>query len=494
MINYWISSKEIRNGIYIPKYYNPKIKEEIEKLSDTHTCLSVQELVNERIIEHSTGDEIGKHAYGTGNVPFVRTSDISNWEIKTIPKQGVARDIYEEYVEKQDVQEGDILLVRDGTYLIGHNCFISKVDKELIYQSHIIKIRVKKTDELEPELFFLLLNSDIVQKQIRSVQFTADIIDTIGQRFNEIIIPIPKSKELRKKLVEATKKAIKTRIFGKAFIKHCPKIVEDILLTGEMQAMEDYSKLSLDEIKELTTSDTVTLEFGGFNNFIMSSKDIRHNIYIPKYYDPTIEDELSNLQEKCTLISMGDLKKSKLIDYYTGDEIGKMAYGTGDIPFLRTSDFSNWEIKYNAKQGISEEIYDEYREKQDVQAEDILLVRDGTYLIGTSCIITDFNKKSLFCGGLYKIRSLDKQYLDPYLLLGLLNSYIVKRQIRTKQFTRDVIDTIGNRLDEVVLPIPKSKETRNSISEIIKETIISRILARQSITELASKATNKIKK
>ena len=41
----------------------------------------------------------------------------------------------------------------------------------------------------------------------------------------------------------------------------------------------------------------------------------------------------------------------------TGIEIGKMAYGTGDIPFIRTSDISNWELKNDPKQNISEEIY-----------------------------------------------------------------------------------------------------------------------------------------
>lgn len=379
-------------------------------------------------------------------------------------------------------------VIRDGTYLIGHNCFISKIDKELLYQSHIIKIRIKKPDELEPELFFLLLNSDIVQKQIRAVQFTADIIDTIGQRFNEIIIPIPKSTTLKEKLVSATKNSIETRDLGKAFIKQCPKIIEEILLTGSADPIDNFFKLTIDEIRDIATSDTVTLEFGGFNNFTISSNNIINNIFIPKYYDPTIQEELDILNEKCNLISMGELKEKNIINYYTGDEIGKMAYGTGEIPFLRISDFSNWEIKHNAKQGISQEIYEEYSEKQDVSAEDILLVRDGTYLIGTSCMITTYDEKSLFCGGLYKIRSLDKDYLDPYLLLGLLNSYIVKRQIRTKQFTRDVIDTIGNRLDEVIIPIPKNEETKNVISKVIKDTINSRIEARQSITGLAAKA------
>lgn len=488
MINYWISAKQIKDDIYIPKYYNPEIKQELEDLQHTHVCKTIRQMVNEGIIEHSTGDEIGKLAYGTGDIPFVRTSDISNWEIKTIPKQGVARDIYEEYAKKQDVQEGDILLVRDGTYLIGHNCFISKIDKELIYQSHIIKIRIKKPEILEPELFFLLLNSDIVQKQIRAVQFTADIIDTIGQRFNEIVFPIPRSKTNKDYLVSTVKKAINDRNYGKAFIKHCPKLMEDILITGSIKPVEDFLNLPPDEIANAISSDTVTLEFGGFNNFFISSKDLKNNIYIPKYYDPTIEEELSLLEENCYLISMGELKSTGKIEYFTGDEIGKLAYGTGDIPFIRTSDFSNWEIKHNPKQGISEEIYEQYNKKEDVQEEDILLVRDGTYLVGSSCIITSYDSKALFCGGLYKIRSLDKDLLNPYLFLGLLNSYVVKRQIRAKQFTRDVIDTIGNRIDEVLIPIPKNISTRKAISDVISNAVRSRIQARENITSLSKKA------
>ncbi|MEN8133097.1 MAG: hypothetical protein ABFS45_23550, partial [Pseudomonadota bacterium] len=52
--------------------------------------------------------------YGTGTIPFIRTSDFSNWEIKHDPKQGVSEEIYEQYAESQNVKEGDILLVRDG--------------------------------------------------------------------------------------------------------------------------------------------------------------------------------------------------------------------------------------------------------------------------------------------------------------------------------------------------------------------------------------------
>ncbi|MED4785241.1 hypothetical protein [Brevibacillus choshinensis] len=487
MISYWIKSDEINNDIFIPKYYNPEIQSTLEKLSVTHDCMTVKELVGRGIISHATGHEIGKGAYGTGDIPFVRTSDISNWEIKAVPKQGVDRKIYEEYSSKQDVREGDILLVRDGTYLIGSNCFITQVDKELIYQSHIIKIRVNEPEFLAPELLFLLLNSEIVQSQIRSFQFTADIIDTIGQRFNELVIPIPKSESLKAALVTEAKQALSQRIFGKALIKQSSKIIEEILLTNSVSPLEEFVSKSLDDIADSLSTETVTSEFGGFNTFFINSAEIKENIFIPKYYDPTIDEELESISSTCELITMGELKKTRKIEYFTGDEIGKMAYGTGEIPFIRTSDFSNWEIKHDPKQGISEAIYEEYSVKQDVRENDILLVRDGTYLVGTSCLVTSYDSKSLFCGGLYKIRSNDPDFLNPFLFLGLLNSYIVKRQIRTKQFTRDVIDTIGNRIDEVIIPIPKSVDVKKAIAEAVKKTIDARIESRENISTLSKK-------
>ncbi len=56
-----------------------------------------------------------------------------------------------------------------------------------------------------------------------------------------------------------------------------------------------------------------------------------------------------------------------------------------------------------------------------------------------------------------------KEKLSLNLLLALLNSQIVKRQLRSKQFTRDIIDTLGKRLFEIIIPIPKDKTLSNRI-------------------------------
>lgn len=107
-------------------------------------------------------------------------------------------------------------------------------------------------------------------------------------------------------------------------------------------------------------------------------------------------------------------------------------------------------------------------EKQDVKAFDILMVKDGTYLVGTCAMILPSETKIVFQSHLYKIRSNDHNKLDPFLLLALLSVPIVKRQIRSKQFTQDIIDTLGRRIMELELPFPKKEEERKKIIERVK--------------------------
>jgi hypothetical protein len=224
-------------------------------------------------------------------------------------------------------------------------------------------------------------------------------------------------------------------------------------------------------------------ELTGNEGFVRNTSTIQVPIFIPKYYDPLIAADLDCLAKSREIVLLGELVESCTIEWDTGIEIGKMAYGTGPIPFIRTSDISNWELKGDPKQNVSKEIYEENR--QDVQAEDVFVVRDGTYLVGTSCILTQHDIRILYCGGIYKLRVRDKKKLDPYLLLALLNSPIVRRQMRAKQFTRDIIDTLGKRVFEVALPIPKNAETRKQIADETRRVIETRVRLRNRAKEIA---------
>jgi type I restriction enzyme M protein len=65
------------------------------------------------------------------------------------------------------------------------------------------------------------------------------------------------------------------------------------------------------------------------------------------------------------------------------------------------------------------------------------------------------------------------------LLLAILSSSIVQQQIKSKQFTQDIIDSLGERIKELLIPIPKSSEKRDYIAELVRKVIDDRIEARE---------------
>lgn len=120
-----------------------------------------------------------------------------------------------------------------------------------------------------------------------------------------------------------------------------------------------------------------------------------------------------------------------------------------------------------------------------IQPNDILMVKDGTYLIGTCAIVTEYDREIIYQSHLYKIRVMNNSLdLNPFLLLAVLSSPVVQRQVKSKQFTQDIIDSLGERINELVLPIPRSQELRNEITAMVRTSINDRVEAR----ELAKKA------
>ncbi len=228
--------------------------------------------------------------------------------------------------------------------------------------------------------------------------------------------------------------------------------------------------------------------------FKLNINQIKNNIFIPSYYTG-VEKPLKSLEENQSfiLLSVADLIEKGII--YTknkeylprGDEIGSQVYGLGDVPFIRTSEINNWEINLNSHKKTSEEVYNQFKEKQDLEIGDILLVKDGgPNLIGKTAYITELDTKIIIQSHIYKIKTLkNNEDIDPYLLLYLLNLNIVQKQIRAITFVQGTISTIGNRIMDVILPIPSDLSKRKEISKHIKEIIDNKTESRKKILKLS---------
>ncbi len=224
-----IPVSKLRSRSLIPRFYDPTIKKDLKKLESNYNLVTIQELIDQGLISIFSGQGVKKKYYGTGDIPYIRTSDITNWELKIDPTHSVSEEIYEKF--KQDLKINDILFVQDGGRLIGKTCMLSeKRDIKSLIQSHFQIIRIEDYKKLNPFLFFYLLNTSIVQKQINANIVIQSTIATIGDRIKDIILPIPKSNELEEIIVNKVKGIIKQRaILRKKIEAISSEYLEDII-------------------------------------------------------------------------------------------------------------------------------------------------------------------------------------------------------------------------------------------------------------------------
>ena len=89
--------------------------------------------------------------------------------------------------------------------------------------------------------FFACLNTLIVKRQIRAKQFTQDIIDTLGKRFTEVLIPVvPRNKKVAEKIAREMQKIIK----GRATLRNRAKAIALELQGQNVGTPEDIEELS----------------------------------------------------------------------------------------------------------------------------------------------------------------------------------------------------------------------------------------------------------
>lgn len=207
--------------------------------------------------------------------------------------------------------------------------------------------------------------------------------------------------------------------------------------------------------------------------FIVPIDEIKQNIYIPETYKPEIKEKLNILKksDSIELIKFGDFIDQGIIEMKRGNEIGSQFYGSGPIPFIRTTDIVNWEFKIENVKCVSEDVYKKYKKRQDIKVNDILFVNDGTFLIGRSSIVTDIDLKIIIQSHIRKIRVLNYKLLNPYYLFYLLNTNFVQDQIDAKTFVQATLSTLGNRLNEIILPFHKNEEDIIRISSEIEQII-----------------------
>lgn len=188
----WRKVSLTRSDYLVPRYLaNQWIKtSDEEALTKGASVASLGELIARGVLTIRKGHEVGSEAYGTGEVPFVRTSDISNFEVSVDPTKSVSESVYEQYSSQQRLQPGNILMVVDGRYRIGATAILGASTARCVAQSHLRIIAVRDPEVVNPFELVFALNLPSVKLRMRNLVFVQSTLGTLGKRLLELEIPL----------------------------------------------------------------------------------------------------------------------------------------------------------------------------------------------------------------------------------------------------------------------------------------------------------------
>lgn len=197
----------------VPRYHHGQIKNPAvglaKELGGEVTTLG--EMVRRGYLRVRKGHEVGAEAYGSGDVPFVRTSDIHNWEVSLNPTNGISEEHYGRFATTQNLRSHDILLVVDGRYKIGRTAILHNGQTKCVVQSHFRILTVRDKSPIDAfELLYLLSRSELLS-EMRNLVFIQSTLGSIGKRLEELLIPLPHRTAQWRRAVEEFRSALETR-------------------------------------------------------------------------------------------------------------------------------------------------------------------------------------------------------------------------------------------------------------------------------------------
>lgn len=196
-----VEAKDFYNDdvLWTPRYFLPEYTETEKFIKNNYEYVSLGEVSTMK-----KGDEPGSAFYTDylnkmdTDIPFIRTSDLYNFQIDLSPDNFIDEMIYNDL--NQDFQTGDILFTKDGK--VGEMAVVTDSDKA-IYQSGVVRIRINDLGVekgLTQEYLFTAIMCDKIGKyNAKRYTVTASTIPHLKEnKMQMMVIPIIEKERIEK--------------------------------------------------------------------------------------------------------------------------------------------------------------------------------------------------------------------------------------------------------------------------------------------------------
>lgn len=195
-------AEAIRKGILVASFWWRKpYLDALNQFAAEHDCdlVSVDELIEAGELTVGPGHgSPSSHFHGKGPVPYVKVVDIKNWKINENPKYAVPEDIADKFRRGRPLQPFDLVTPTRASKNIGLFSAVMPWQTHVILTREIAVWRVtKEAKRIDRWLLLALVSLRVVHEQFRFLVLMQMNREDLGDRYRELLLPIPKKKSVR---------------------------------------------------------------------------------------------------------------------------------------------------------------------------------------------------------------------------------------------------------------------------------------------------------
>lgn len=147
------------------------------------------------------------NARATGDVPYVKVTDLKNWRINENPTNFIHRQVADGLRRRGvRLQYGDLITPARASSNIGQFSLVLPWQTDIVLTKEVLIIRVEANDfGITPFLLLALMSLRVVQEQYRTLALMQTNREHLGDHWREVQVPMPEDGSERAKIGDAVK-------------------------------------------------------------------------------------------------------------------------------------------------------------------------------------------------------------------------------------------------------------------------------------------------
>jgi len=184
--------------VLVPTYYDERYSQGINEFLSTLDleAISIGELLDQRIIKIRGGHGSPANDQRRGSIPYIKVSDIRGLRINVNPTNLVSEVVAKRFWGGEDSQlrAWDLITPNRASSNIGEFAILLPREEKIVITKEVFVIRILNNSLWSPFYLLWALSLRVVREQWRRIALMQTNREDCGERYKEIILPMPKNK------------------------------------------------------------------------------------------------------------------------------------------------------------------------------------------------------------------------------------------------------------------------------------------------------------